>query len=217
MAKDPRDSHRFRPVMPQVCCTHADRLQRDGIDGRSGNVFRFFSFGCFDCPSLFGDLIGHSPEITEINSNLTFRVDNFKVLIIYEQIFIRDVMSKRALRPVSDSCEIDFIDEVKVRRVRREMKPDAATKALAETFRILGDPTRVKVAFALSREELCVCDLANLLGSSQSAISHSLRALRQMRLVRFRKQGKIAYYKLDDEHIDRLLQEGFRHIEEFLD
>jgi DNA-binding transcriptional ArsR family regulator len=79
-----------------------------------------------------------------------------------------------------------------------------------------GDPTRVKIAFALSREELCVCDPANLLGVSQSAVSHSLRALRQMRLARFRKEGKIAYYALDDEHIARLLDGGFRRVEELL-
>jgi ArsR family transcriptional regulator len=82
---------------------------------------------------------------------------------------------------------------------------------------MLANPqTRIKIAFALSREKLCVCDLTNLFGVSQSAVSHSLRALRQMRLVRFRKEGKIAYYALDDEHIARLLDEGFRHVEELL-
>lgn len=96
------------------------------------------------------------------------------------------------------------------------MKSAPAVGALAETFKILGDPTRVRIAFALAREELCVCDLANLLGISQSATSHSLRALRQMKLVKFRKEGKIAYYSLDDEHIAYLLDEGFRHVEEFL-
>ena len=96
------------------------------------------------------------------------------------------------------------------------MKQDQAPPTLAETFKLLGDPTRVKIAFALSREESCVCDLANLLGVSQSAVSHSLRALRQMRLVRFRKEGKIAYYALDDEHIAHLLDEGFRRVEELL-
>ena len=124
-------------------------------------------------------------------------------------------MAQRALRTVSDKCEIEFIDEIKVRRVRRAMKPANAVTALAETFRILGDPTRVRIAFALAREELCVCDLANLLGISQSATSHSLRALRQLSLVKFRKEGKIAYYSLDDEHIGYLLDEGFRHVEEF--
>lgn len=124
-------------------------------------------------------------------------------------------MAQKALRTVSDKCEIQFVDEIKVRRVRRAMKAADAVTALAETFKILGDPTRVRIAFALAREELCVCDLANLLGISQSATSHSLRALRQMNLVKFRKEGKIAYYSLDDEHIRHLLDEGFRHVEGF--
>lgn len=125
-------------------------------------------------------------------------------------------MSTRAIQAVSDACEVEFVDERKVKRVERAMKSAEAVAALAETFKILGDPTRVKIAFALAREELCVCDLANLLGASQSAVSHSLRTLRQMKLVRFRKEGKIAYYTLDDEHIAHLLDEGFRHVEELL-
>ena len=125
-------------------------------------------------------------------------------------------MATRGTQPVSDACEIEFIDERKVKSVRRAMKSDEAVGALAETFKILGDPTRIRIAFALAREELCVCDISNLLGVSQSAVSHSLRALRQMKLVRFRKEGKIAYYTLDDEHISHLLDEGFRHVEELL-
>jgi DNA-binding transcriptional ArsR family regulator len=85
---------------------------------------------------------------------------------------------------------------------------------VADTFKVLGDPTRLRIAHALAREELCVCDLATLLSTSQSTISHSLRALRQMRLVRYRKDGKIAYYSLDDEHITRILGVAFEHIEE---
>ena len=125
-------------------------------------------------------------------------------------------MAARAAQPVSGVCEIEFVDEKKVRRVERAMKPARAVAALAETFKVLGDQTRVKIVFALAREELCVCDLSNLLGVSQSAVSHSLRALRQLKLVRFRKEGKIAYYMLDDEHIAHLLDEGFRHVEELL-
>ncbi len=117
---------------------------------------------------------------------------------------------------LTDASEIEFIDEARVKQVRKAMKSPEAVAALAETFKILGDPTRVRIAFSLAREELCVCDLANLLGVSQSAVSHSLRALRQMRLVKFRKEGKIAYYTLDDEHIAHLLDEGFRHVEDFL-
>ena len=79
---------------------------------------------------------------------------------------------------------------------------------------MLGDPTRLRLVAALAAEELCVCDLATLLGISQSAASHSLRALRQLRLVRYRRAGKIAYYSLDDAHIAALLGEGLRHVEE---
>ena len=125
-------------------------------------------------------------------------------------------MAKPARQIEADTCEVDFIDARKVKRVQRAMKSSEAVTALAETFKLLGDPTRIRIAFALSREELCVCDLAQLVGSSQSAVSHSLRALRQMKLVKFRKEGKIAYYKLDDDHIAHLLEEGFEHIEELV-
>ena len=94
------------------------------------------------------------------------------------------------------------------------MKDADAVGLLAQTFKVLGDPNRVRITWALATQELCVCDLATLLGMSQSAVSHSLRALRQLRLVRYRKAGAIAYYKLDDDHISQLLAEGFRHIEE---
>src|SRR5687768_9378414 len=114
----------------------------------------------------------------------------------------------------ADLCEVKCVDGAKVRKVQRAMKSAQAVSTLAETFRALGDPTRLRIVFALSREELCVCDLATTLGVTQSVVSHSLRALRHMRLVRYRKAGKIAYYALDDEHIGSLLSEGFRHVEE---
>lgn len=125
-------------------------------------------------------------------------------------------MSGRVVSAAADACEVEFVDERKVKRVQKAMKREDAIALLAETFRILGDATRIKIAFALSKEELCVCDLANLLGVSQSAVSHSLRVLRQMRLVKFRKAGRTAFYSLDDEHIAHLLAEGFRHVEELL-
>ena len=125
-------------------------------------------------------------------------------------------MSVKAMQTVNDACEIQFVDEQKVKIVRKAMKSAETVSLLAETFKILGDSTRIKIAFALSKEELCVCDIANLLGVSQSAVSHSLRTLRQMKLVKFRREGKIAYYTLDDDHIAHLLDEGFRHVEELL-
>ena len=125
-------------------------------------------------------------------------------------------MTKLAEKIEAVADEAGFVDWGKVKRARNAMKAEDAVVALAETFKLLGDPTRVRIAFTLSREELCVNDIAHLLGMSQSAVSHSLRALRQMKLVRIRREGKIAYYTLDDDHITRLLEEGFRHVEELL-
>src|SRR5579871_1153772 len=102
------------------------------------------------------------------------------------------IMSSKLKAINDDLCDIEFFDERKVKRVQKAMKPDETFSALAETFKLLGDLTRIKIAYALSREELCVCDLANLLGVSQSAVSHSLRSLRQVSLVKFRREGKTA-------------------------
>jgi DNA-binding transcriptional ArsR family regulator len=113
-----------------------------------------------------------------------------------------------------DTCDVLFVDEHKVRAVKDAMKPDAVFAVLAETFKTLSDPTRVKILYALSLGELCVCDIANLLGKTSSAVSHQLRLLRSQKLVKFRKAGKIAYYSLDDEHIHHLLMEGLKHAEE---
>ncbi len=85
---------------------------------------------------------------------------------------------------------------------------------LAETFRVLGDPTRVRLLDALSRAELCVCDLASLLGSSESAVSHQLRLLRNLRLVRPRREGRMMFYSLDDQHIVKLFAQGLEHVQE---
>ena len=112
-----------------------------------------------------------------------------------------------------DLCEVQCIDAKKVSSARRTARPAEQVHVVADTFRILGDPTRLRIVDALSRHELCVCDLALIIGASQSTVSHSLRALRQMRLVRYRKDGKIAYYSLDDDHVGRLLPLAFEHAE----
>jgi DNA-binding transcriptional ArsR family regulator len=85
---------------------------------------------------------------------------------------------------------------------------------LAETFRTLGDPTRVRMLDALSQRELCVCDLAARIGLSESAVSHQLRLLRNLRLVRPRREGRMVFYSLDDRHIITLFQQGLRHVQE---
>jgi len=89
-----------------------------------------------------------------------------------------------------------------------------AVEALAETFRVLGDATRVRILDAISRSELCVGEIADLLGLSESAVSHQLRLLRNMRLVRPRRDGKSIYYSLDDQHIVRLFEQGLEHVQE---
>lgn len=87
-------------------------------------------------------------------------------------------------------------------------------EALAETFRVLGDPTRVRILDTLSSAEFCVCDIASLVGISESAVSHQLRLLRGMRLVRPRRAGRLVYYAIDDQHILELLKQALTHVEE---
>jgi len=94
------------------------------------------------------------------------------------------------------------------------LMPLHAVEALAETFRVLGDPTRVRMLDALSAGELCVCDIASLVGISESAVSHQLRLLRGMRLVRPRRAGRLVYYAVDDQHILELLNQALTHVEE---
>jgi len=109
-------------------------------------------------------------------------------------------------------CEIAFVDEKKVSSVKKKMSSDVIIHHLAETFKVLGDPTRTKIIFALSQEELCVCDIANLLVTTKSTVSHQLRILRNMKLVKYRKEGKMVFYSLDDDHIKNLFDEGLRHV-----
>lgn len=116
--------------------------------------------------------------------------------------------------PAADACDVFHIDPGKVARLRAVLIGEASIDALTETFRALGDPTRVRVLDALSHGELCVCDLAALLGLSQSATSHQLRLLRALRLVRARRAGRMVYYALDDRHILTLFRQGLRHVEE---
>ena len=100
------------------------------------------------------------------------------------------------------------------RHVRSAARDARVVETLSETFRALGDPTRLRIAITLSDQEMSVTQLAERLVMSQSAVSHSLRALRQLRLVRVRRAGRTVYYGLDDDHIVHLLDQGVRHVEE---
>lgn len=113
-----------------------------------------------------------------------------------------------------DKCEVIRIDLPRVRRLRAALVSADSVAGLTETFRALGDPTRVRILDVLSHGELCVCDLAAVLSLSQSAVSHQLRLLRSLRLVRARREGRMVFYALDDRHVVDLVQQGLRHVEE---
>ena len=112
-------------------------------------------------------------------------------------------------------CEVRFVHEKEVAQARKTIHREETLRGLSETFKVLGDTTRLRIMTALSRQELCVCDIASLLGLTESAVSHQLRLLKTMRLVTFRREGKMTYYELDDEHIEDLIRVGVRHVGEF--
>lgn len=101
-----------------------------------------------------------------------------------------------------------------IARVRARLAPDEDMAELAATFRLLGDRTRVRILEALACDELCVCDLAAVVGHSQSAVSHQLRLLRAAKLVRVRRDGKNAFYTLDDDHVRHLFRQALDHVQE---
>jgi ArsR family transcriptional regulator, lead/cadmium/zinc/bismuth-responsive transcriptional repressor len=114
-----------------------------------------------------------------------------------------------------DIPAVTFIEKEKVKSVKKKMKTDRFYHDLAETFKAMSDPTRTKIIYALCQEkELCVHDIAAIIGTTNSAISHQLRTLRNMKLVKYNKVGKAAFYSLDDIHINNLFAEGLRHVEE---
>ena len=113
-----------------------------------------------------------------------------------------------------DVCDLVQIDLPRVRKIRAELVAAEAVEGLAETFSALGDPTRVRILDALSHGELCVCDLAAVLKLSQSAVSHQLRLLRGIRLVRPRRDGRVVFYSLDDQHIMSIFKQTLQHVEE---
>ena len=107
-----------------------------------------------------------------------------------------------------------IIEPEKVQRALHALPPERVLNGLAETFKILSNTSRLKIIHALSQDELCVGDLAALLGSTDSAVSHQLRLLRSMRLVKYRRDGKLTYYSLDDQHVRELFQAGLEHLQE---
>lgn len=115
---------------------------------------------------------------------------------------------------MEDICEINTIHQDIVENVKNVMPQDDLIYDLAEFYKVFADSTRMKIIYALMENELCVCDIAVIVGTTQSAISHQLRILKQAKLVKYKKEGKIVYYSLDDEHIAQIVKKGREHIEE---
>ena len=114
----------------------------------------------------------------------------------------------------SPVCSVEIVDQQKVNNVNRALPEKDVTVNMAALFKALADPTRLRIVQALLLEELCVCDISAIVDVSVSAISHQLRLLRSMHIVKFRKQGKMVYYSLDDEHIAQLMEVVQEHLHE---
>ena len=111
-------------------------------------------------------------------------------------------------------CDVTLVHHDRVRAARAARADGSEIDALAETFQVLASPTRLRLIEALTRGEMCVCDLAAVAGVSQSAVSHHLRTMRALRLVRYRKESRMAYYRLDDAHIEAVFGMGLEHVRE---
>ncbi|MDD5907093.1 MAG: metalloregulator ArsR/SmtB family transcription factor [Clostridia bacterium] len=120
--------------------------------------------------------------------------------------------SKNAENP--PVCQQEHRHPEHIEAVRRLMPDDDSLYDLSEVFRVFGDSTRIRILYALFESELCVCDLATLLGLTQSAVSHQLRILKDAKLVKFRREGKSIFYTLDDDHVRAILSLGMEHLSE---
>ena len=113
-----------------------------------------------------------------------------------------------------ERCEFIHVHEDVVSQVNRNMPDEEILYDLAELFKIFGDSTRIKILYVLFESEMCVCDIAQLLGMTQSAISHQLRSLKQSKLVKYRREGKTVFYSLSDSHVRTILDQGMEHVAE---
>jgi DNA-binding transcriptional ArsR family regulator len=113
-----------------------------------------------------------------------------------------------------DGCQIRVVHLEKVEQARKQVISDRDLERLSLTYRVLGDPNRLKIVMVLRTVEMCVCDLAAFTGLSESAVSHQLRRLKDLALVKSRRDGQIIYYSLDDGHVNGLLEVGLEHVRE---
>ena len=121
-----------------------------------------------------------------------------------------------AERKTAPGCDFLFVHQDIVDRVNSAMPGEEELFDLAELFKVFGDSTRIKILYLLFEAEMCVCDIAQLLGMTQSAISHQLRSLKQSKLVKARREGKTVFYSLADDHVHTILSQGMEHVAELL-
>lgn len=112
----------------------------------------------------------------------------------------------------SDFCECNIIHEDVISSVREQMLPPELRADMADFYKIMGDNTRISILNALSLSEMCVCDLSVLLQQNQSTVSHQLKTLRQTRLVKYRREGKVVYYSLNDDHVKKIIELARTHL-----
>ena len=113
-----------------------------------------------------------------------------------------------------ECCDCTQVHDDIVSEVTSQLPEDEILYDLAELFKVFGDSTRIKILYALSEWELCVCDISELIGVSQTAISHQLRVLKGAKLVKYRREGKNVFYSLDDDHVRSIINQGMEHVEE---
>lgn len=112
------------------------------------------------------------------------------------------------------TCEFMHIHEDTVAAVKKVMPDEDVLYDLADLYKVFADSTRIRILYVLSEEEMCVCDIANILNMTVSAISHQLKILKQSRLVKYRREGKTVFYSLADDHVSRILSQGMEHVQE---
>ncbi len=130
----------------------------------------------------------------------------------YSYVHIKDVIDID--KPNDEKCEVTLIHEDNVKKAINELPNDGLIADLSDMFKIFGDQTRVKILMALESGELCVCDIAAVMNMSQSAISHQLRVLKQSNIVKTRRQGKVVYYSISDDHVKEIFDIAIVHVQE---
>lgn len=127
---------------------------------------------------------------------------------------MEDFNEKKITDTDIERCDLTFVHDDIVKKVNDEMPEEEILYDLAEFYKVFGDTTRIKILYILLKSEMCVCDISQVLGVSQSAVSHQLRMLKQMKLVKYRREGKSVFYSLSDHHIELILRQGLEHISE---